>query len=248
MTSSQPLAPAGWYPSPDGAPALRWWDGTQWTAQERPLPAIRPPEQQQKADGLAALATWTRLFLIGSAALSIGFVAHEIVGVAAMNRFLAGEAGIGELDAYDARAVPFTFAVMGATLLTGLTWIIWQERAARRVKPFLKRSPGWHAASWIIPVIALWFPYQNVSDLFRLSRGSHPRWLGVWWGLWVGGSLLSNAATQIALRTETLEEYVIVTMLSIASHTLLIAAVPLACLVVRDLTRSLDEAQISSSG
>src|SRR5579859_1195237 len=33
--------PAGWYPTgeygPDGRPAERWWDGTQWSATIRPL-------------------------------------------------------------------------------------------------------------------------------------------------------------------------------------------------------------------
>lgn len=30
--------PAGWYPSPDGTPVERFWDGNQWTANQRPLP------------------------------------------------------------------------------------------------------------------------------------------------------------------------------------------------------------------
>lgn len=31
----------GWYPAPDGEPYERWWDGTQWAANARPLEA--PP-------------------------------------------------------------------------------------------------------------------------------------------------------------------------------------------------------------
>jgi hypothetical protein len=30
-------APAGWYPDPSGAAALRWWDGSAWTAEEHPV-------------------------------------------------------------------------------------------------------------------------------------------------------------------------------------------------------------------
>jgi hypothetical protein len=30
----------GWYPDPDGARVVRWWDGGQWTPQERPVPSL----------------------------------------------------------------------------------------------------------------------------------------------------------------------------------------------------------------
>lgn len=32
-------APPGWYPGPDDAGIDRWWDGSQWTAQQRPRPS-----------------------------------------------------------------------------------------------------------------------------------------------------------------------------------------------------------------
>lgn len=36
-----PAGPApGWYPDPAGFRALRWWDGTQWGPQTRPLPGL----------------------------------------------------------------------------------------------------------------------------------------------------------------------------------------------------------------
>ncbi|WP_055589457.1 DUF2510 domain-containing protein [Peterkaempfera griseoplana] len=44
--------PSGWYPDPSnsGGPErrLRWWDGTEWTGNTRPLPA--PPHAAQDAD------------------------------------------------------------------------------------------------------------------------------------------------------------------------------------------------------
>lgn len=34
-----PTSPApGWYPDPTGSPQTRWWDGSAWTEQTRPLP------------------------------------------------------------------------------------------------------------------------------------------------------------------------------------------------------------------
>lgn len=31
--------PAGWYPDPEGAARLRWWDGTDWSGHFRPRPS-----------------------------------------------------------------------------------------------------------------------------------------------------------------------------------------------------------------
>jgi hypothetical protein len=46
MSASE--AVAGWYSDPSNPGALRWWDGTQWTAESQPLntgpPAVAPHE------------------------------------------------------------------------------------------------------------------------------------------------------------------------------------------------------------
>ncbi|MCB0886056.1 MAG: DUF2510 domain-containing protein [Propionibacteriaceae bacterium] len=66
MTSPHTPPPAGCYPSPDGAPVLRWWDGTQWTAQQQPQPTPLPAGPTVRGDGLTGLATATRVLLISS--------------------------------------------------------------------------------------------------------------------------------------------------------------------------------------
>lgn len=40
---TQPETPPGWYPAPDGAPTLRYWDGAAWTSNVAPM----PPTQAQ---------------------------------------------------------------------------------------------------------------------------------------------------------------------------------------------------------
>ncbi|MEU4420245.1 DUF2510 domain-containing protein [Actinoplanes sp. NPDC024001] len=35
--------PAGWYADPSGLPALRWWDGREWTSHLQPGGAAMPP-------------------------------------------------------------------------------------------------------------------------------------------------------------------------------------------------------------
>ena len=48
-------APPGWFPDPTGLQALRWWDGTQWSHQTRPLPGNEQgpplPYQPQQSYG-----------------------------------------------------------------------------------------------------------------------------------------------------------------------------------------------------
>ncbi|MBB2946847.1 hypothetical protein FB565_006615 [Actinoplanes lutulentus] len=41
MTS--PAPPAGWYADPHGLPALRWWDGQEWTSHIQPGATATPP-------------------------------------------------------------------------------------------------------------------------------------------------------------------------------------------------------------
>lgn len=37
------IAVPNWYPDPSGAPALRYWDGQQWTGHYAPaVPAVQP--------------------------------------------------------------------------------------------------------------------------------------------------------------------------------------------------------------
>jgi len=40
--AATPPVPPGWYPDPHGAPAQRWWDGAQWSAQTAPQPWYPP--------------------------------------------------------------------------------------------------------------------------------------------------------------------------------------------------------------
>ena len=127
-------------------------------------------------------------------------------------------------------------------------WLIWQYQLARssRIDPsYLARSPGWHIGSWFIPVISLWFPYQNVKDLARgvmspvdaygagewdggAGRGIATRLLPWWWFAWVTVSILERLAS--FSKTYGILD-VIVQVLD------LLAAV-LAALVVRAITKA----------
>ena len=53
--------PAGWYPDPHGAPAVRWWDGTQWTEHHAPL--AQRPEDLKAPAGTKTNTPWIWLIV-----------------------------------------------------------------------------------------------------------------------------------------------------------------------------------------
>ena len=81
---STAAAPAGWYPDPSGAEALRWWDGARWTDESHPVPSQRHPRWRRivavvlvvalvVATTAAAIAVWQG----SSAAVTLDTVAIE---------------------------------------------------------------------------------------------------------------------------------------------------------------------------
>ncbi|MFT3887032.1 MAG: DUF4328 domain-containing protein [Arachnia sp.] len=233
-----PLPPAGWYASPDGSPGLRWWDGARWTDDRRPIADAPPPPTAPNR--LPRLSVWVRALILISSAAALVDLLHELAGMLGMQRYLAGDLDAYEqLVAYDERSVVLIFVWLGSTLAAGIAWMIWQHRAASLVAVGLKRSPAWHAWSWVIPFAAYILPYQNVSDLWRQANTKAPAWLPLWWGLWIGGSLAGNVAGRLYATADELDSFIRAAQLTMLGDALLIAATPFAWLILKDLTRAL---------
>lgn len=228
MTQAPQAVPAGWYPSPDGAPVSRWWDGTTWTdaTQPPPPPAVEPrpvepgptesgwraPEPPQL--GLVSLVTRVFVALAGLAApLAVG---AQVWLQADPPAWLTQDVAVG-----------LAGAAAGLLVVAGAFWALWQYRVARSFPPGTpRRTPGWHVLSWLIPVAAWWLPLQNVADLFGLATGRRPRWLIAWWVLWLAGMLVGAFAA--------LQPWV-----GLAGSLLTLAGAPFAVLVVARLTRAI---------
>lgn len=95
---------------------------------------------------------------------------------------------------------------------------VWAHRVAsvaRRLGYPARRTPGWAAAGWFVPVVNLWFPYQALVD--SLAPGSPARArIRAFWLAWLLGGAVS-AASMVAV---------------IASDTTPLAAIVLPALVV----------------
>ena len=108
----------------------------------------------------------------------------------------------------------------------------------------MRRSPTWHLLSWVIPVIALWYPLQNVADLDREGwRREHnpaaparPARTGdpgsglrrLWWSCWLAWSVVSTLGMNAGSMTLTL-----------LGHLLGVAAAGTAVLLVRRISDAL---------
>lgn len=80
-----------------------------------------------------------------------------------------------------------------AFLAAGVLFLFWFYRSctlAREAGLPARRSTGLALASWIIPVINWWWPYQSTVDTLPRHHPGQPQVLR-WWLLWIGASSAS---------------------------------------------------------
>jgi hypothetical protein len=104
----------------------------------------------------------------------------------------------------------------GLTVITGLLAVVlvmtWAYRARTNSAAYtaseFRRSRGWAIGGWICPVVALWFPYQVVKDIWTASDTSRPNGLAVkawqatallpvWWTCLIAGAAIGWLASSL---------------------------------------------------
>lgn len=158
---------AGWYPDPARPGQQIYWTGDRWTRGQLPLARRRAAALGARFRS-AALASQALLVLQGLSSAAFGVLFLRAVGG-------LGE-GASDPAATDALGRMLTLWILSGSLLllaTAVTWFVWQVTLATSDVIHvgdLRRSVGWHVASWIVPVVSLWFPLQNVADLDAAAR------------------------------------------------------------------------------
>lgn len=153
MTNTPTSTPAGWYPAPDGSSARWWWDGAKWTE-----PQQQPGRNPVATNAIAKLAMATQVLLIACGVMAVATIGVETLGISAATDFLGGNnAAIGMLDVYDQSTFVVSILSSLSILATAVLWAIWQYRVAKQVTGLTRRSAGWHAGSWFVPIISFWF-------------------------------------------------------------------------------------------
>lgn len=206
-----------------------------------PEPAFHTAQAPPPARPIRGLAAAVRRLIVAAAATAVLTIAVELYGIVAIDAFLSGSAELGALEAYDAMFLGVAILSLLVVVPAGICWAVWQYRAAASLPAgSVRRSPGWHAGSWFIPIVAWWFPLQNVSDLAGASRAAlRPPILGVWWTLWLASSVIGTVGAMV-MPSSTLQEIAAASVVSIVSEAAILAAAPLAWLIVTRITDAIE--------
>lgn len=202
-----------------------------------PEPAFHTAQAPPPARPIRGLAAAVRWLIVAAAATAVLTIAVEVYGIVAIDAFLSGSAELGALEAYDAAFLGVAILSLFVLIPAGICWVVWQYRVAAALPAgSVRRSPAWHAGSWFIPIVSWWFPLQNVSDLAGASRAAlRPPILGVWWTLWLASSVIGTVGAMV-MPSSTLQEIIAGSVVSIVSEVAILAAAPLAWLIVTRIT------------
>ena len=235
MTNTPIPTPAGWFPAPDGSSAMWWWDGARWI---EPHHETGPNPGATRA--LTGLAKATQVLLISYGVVTLATIAVETFGISAATRFLEGaDVTTDSLVAYDQGTSVVSILSSLSLIATAVLWVIWQYQAAKQVAGLTRRSAGWHVGSWFVPIISLWYPYQNISDLWRAVGRARPWWHVCWWLLWIASNAVVGQSTRLYLAAVDLEQVRFAMWMSNAGAILTLAAVPFAYLIIRGITQGI---------
>lgn len=154
-------------------------------------------------------------------------------------------------DANDSRQAIVWLLYFAIFLVAVFTFLMWQYRVRKNADYIgttdLRFSPGWVVGWWFIPIMSLFRPYQVMKELWQSnyhngyeqgeSQNLEVSWLiGWWWGLFLLGGFIGNAAGRIYLRSEYIETLIIGGWLDIGSSVIWIVSAVLAIVLIREIS------------
>jgi hypothetical protein len=158
-----------------------------------------------------------------------------------------------DLDRTDLREGIVALLTFVAYLFAIVFFITWFRRAYRNLPALgatgLRYRSGWTIGSWFIPIVGLILPKRLANDVWRASDPDErpdqgTLWQGDevpalyqwWWGFFVAGSLLGNAAFRADLAADDIDGYRRAAAVTIASDLVDVVGATLAVLVIRRTT------------
>lgn len=175
-------------------------------------PAYVAPVRTEVFKDIVGLTWWVvglqALNIVPLAGLTLGMLI-ESAGIAAV--FPLGEP---ETDLERVGAALQPLSVVGAlvSFVMMLVWFYQAMRNARALSAGLETTPGWAVGWFFVPFVSLFRPFKTIEEIWKSAQQplawrkvETPIVLRVWWGLYIGGAILSlfirneNATVQAAV-------------------------------------------------
>ncbi len=220
-------APPGWHPDPWALAALRYWDGRQWTGHVSGAPVGASPTARVAEERTAS--RWAKVGLacagpaVGVGAIGMAFWVHWVADHwDELTREGSTTTQSGNSGAAVVIQLALVVAVVGAVLF--LLWFYRSATIAAQTGLHPRRPPGLATASFFIPVLNLWWPYQSMLDLLP-ERHPARHLVRRWWLLWVGCLLgvlavcFSATMNAVALAVVTAVTVVLALMAAMTART-----------------------------
>jgi hypothetical protein len=212
------------------------------------MPPAAQPTLYRSLRGPARAAV---VMLAIAAAVELIALVSNIVALSQLGDYADSTSrGDPALDSLTTRQDIFGVLEFLALLGAAIAFIVWFHRAYRNVpalwpRHHLWRKPGWAIGGWFVPIVALFFPYLMMREVWRAGDpDAHPdSWqederrvgwlLPWWWTMWIIANVTSNVYVRIspddvsAMRTE-----IVVDTVS------LLASVPAAVLAIMVVQRA----------
>jgi heme/copper-type cytochrome/quinol oxidase subunit 2 len=242
-------APSAWpspYPSEAPPSPQAGWGG--------PSSFAPPPAPTQPA---RPAAVWQGI--VASAAVVLVVVAHfwEVSRLSHVSALLQDAEAGEQVTASQVRTAEDSLRasgsiIIGMIVIAGILVMVWTYRARLNAEAYtsseFRRSRPWAIWGWICPVVALWFPYQVVKDIWAASDTQRPSthaikpWrvtaiLPLWWTCLLGASLVSRISGSVYNAAETPSGIHTALVWDFASAAIDIAAAILFILIVAAVTR-----------
>jgi hypothetical protein len=199
-----PEAAPGWYGDPAGARVLRWWNGREWTDDiaargYEPLPSELLEKERRAAVRAHAALIGVVVAQILAALLWVWFVRRIVDEIDAAIDSDGDDTVVFGSEGFVLQL--FGLVSIGLWVLVYL-WVYAAATFGRAAGVPARRDPGLAVASFFIPVINFWWPYQSICDTLPPGHPARRRVLR-WWLLYLATTFTFVLAAGLAFVPES---------------------------------------------
>lgn len=198
---------------------------------------LKPNEQRAKT---AITLIWIVMAVECLSAIS-GFMQYGLL----MDVANGVEVSEDTANANDYREMAIGLIFLIVYIISAVTFIQWFRRAYYNLHQKvgdLKRTEGWAAGAWFVPIISLYWPYQIMKELFDRTKqllndkGIYQTetfssgLVGWWWAVWIINNFVGQLDFRLSRHAETIDDITINTIVSIIGS---LINIPLAIITVK---------------